>query len=208
MSDVQQKISTLSLTNLFQFTDEQQIPVVKSLTLYGDARNPLFLCREICELLGLEDTSSLAKNLSEPDERVNKKVLRRDGKRGEQILLTTRGLLKVIRSGKRSFEIIKQFKDAITEHLYNVHNLVIDFRGDCVEYRRAHVAIQPVITTINYIDLEHCQKDQPVVYMIHICNDEYKYGISEHFKQRLDDHTTDFKNNHEKNITIDRKSVV
>lgn len=105
------------LTNSIQVLSETEL-LGHKFTVYGTAENPLFLAKEVAEVLNYsESNSSKLTNLVESDEKV-RNIITTPGGNQEVWLLTEDGLYEVLFQSRKP--IAKEFKKGVKEILKTI----------------------------------------------------------------------------------------
>lgn len=105
------------LTNSIQVLSETEL-LGHKFTVYGTAENPLFLAKEVAEVLNYsESNSSKLTNLVESDEKV-RNIITTLGGNQEVWFLTEDGLYEVLMQSRKP--IAKEFKKGVKEILKSI----------------------------------------------------------------------------------------
>lgn len=88
----------------------------KEFEIYGDFENPLFLAKDVAEIIEHSDTSKMVSKIDEDEKTVRTMFV--SGQNRDCLFLTENGLYEVLMLSRKP--IAKQFKKAIKELLHNL----------------------------------------------------------------------------------------
>lgn len=104
----------------------KQMILGKEFEIYGDFENPLFLAKDVAEIIEHSDTSKMVSKIDEDEKTVRTMFV--SGQNRDCLFLTENGLYEVLMLSRKP--VSKQFKKAIKELLYNLrtNKMVITFQ--------------------------------------------------------------------------------
>lgn len=97
-------------------TISKQTILGKEFEIYGDFENPLFLAKDVAEIIEHSDTSKMVSKIDEDEKTVRTMFV--SGQNRDCLFLTENGLYEVLMLSRKP--IAKQFKKAIKEILHNL----------------------------------------------------------------------------------------
>ncbi len=183
----------------------------REVRVLGTINDPLFVARDIGDILGIVDIISSIKHFDE-SERTQGQILTNNGPRNA-VLLTEEGLYRLLGASNkpeaRPFQkwVVKVIKEVRLKGVYDIRadmnrvahdvqhvpqHAPIDHHPICLEREDEHLLSlnRPTITypqcDINdYID-------DPCIYLLHLKGCDYKYGKSGEVNIRIETHTREF----------------
>ena len=169
--------------------------------ILGTNDTPLFVANDVGKILGITKIAASIKDYDEDEKAVN--IVATPGGNQRMVLLTEGGLYKILYTSRKP--IAKKFRNWVTHVLseirtkgrYDLSNEIETIKQRELEKDALILDLQSkIIDTppVNYhkIDInEYIGKS--IVYLVHIVNYDYKFGVTGDVKTRLNTHRNDFK---------------